>query len=240
MQESHPIRRWTKRCRAFRNIDYILISACALLPAHASAHMAVQTCAEMASEPRKRSDDQGLVRNAIKHKDWQAVQRFYLLGFPQPVGLTGRALDRSAREYRTTRLLHAAAAGNSAQMHSLIRAGANADAAFEFDTYATPLAWASRCNHAGAANTLIKAGAKVNRRFTYSDTSYTHEGSTALIWASDAGAVSAVKLLLRARANPNFRETLHWKGQRPSLKGETALSIAANSEVRRLLRRSAR
>ena len=95
----------------------------------------------------------------------------------------------------------------------LMKAGSDLEAATSPSGY-TPLHNAAEKGHLGEMSALIKAGAKINRRTSSAI------GMTALYLAAQEGKLDAVKLLLRAKADPSLTTVDH-----PS----TPLSIAAEN-----------
>jgi ankyrin repeat protein len=160
----------------------------------------------------------------------------FALGYQLPRNIRGReARAQAERASRSVALVFASARGDLPQVERLLTDGADANVAIRADSYATPLGWAARCNHPRVVVRLLRAGARLNQRFGYSDNAFVHIGGSALIWASDAGAVETVRLLLSRGARTDYRETVYWQGRPPGRRGVTALDVAANATVRRLL-----
>lgn len=125
-------------------------------------------------------------------------------------------------------------------MAKLLDQGADPNAHPGFDDFGTPLAWAARCNHPRTAAALIRRGARVDFRFVYSDSSFVHDGVTALMWASDAGALSTVRLLLSHGADVRPREFALRGAHPPRLRGHAALELARDPRVAALIRSASR
>jgi hypothetical protein len=194
------------------------------------------SCSIMGATPFRHGNPDNSVTKAIERHDWEEVRRLFSEGFPVPDNLTGRRRIHAIRAYRSVQLIYLSARGDLAHVNRLLAEGADPDVEVKLDADATPLAWAARCNHPALVRRLLRAGAQVNHRFAWGDTQSIHEGSTALIWASDAGLVDMVRLLLRSGARVDFRERFHIGYEPQSRPGVSALDVARNPSVARLLR----
>lgn len=153
-----------------------------------------------------------------------------------------------------TPLMNAAAIGNAEIVLKLLAKGAEVDKA-KPDTQVTALILAAAGGHDGVIRILVDRGADVNKTNV--------DGNTALIAAARAGRSGVVTVLLELGADPNKQaepnkttalmaasrigdagmvKALLDKGAVKTLTniaGQTALDLAANDEVRSLLRTSA-
>jgi hypothetical protein len=179
----------------------------------------------------------GAARGAIARGDWDEVRIAFAYGYPLPRNLEGRQRVLAMRAFRSVQLIAASARGDLPHVSRLLADGADPNVEIHADDIATPLAWAARCNHPSVVERLLSAGARVNNRFTYSDTQSVHVGSTALIWASQMGAVASVRVLLRRGARADIRDSFFFRGGPPRRRGVTALDVAMNMATQRLLRR---
>ena len=221
---------------AVAQVAMALTSILLATPAPAQGHLALSSCQEMNRDIAGVEDRSGEVSAAISSGNWVQVRRYFAAGYPLPPGLADATRARAMREYRSAELLYAAARGQLGRINKLLSQGADPNFEAPLDSFATPLAWAARCNRTVAAERLIRAGARVNYRFTYADATFVHHGGTALIWASDAGSVAMVQLLLRRGARVDIRETSFWPNRGTTAPGVTALDVAANGTITRLLR----
>jgi cytohesin len=124
--------------------------------------------------------------------------------------------DVNARNrFGSTPLYEAALAGNTGLIRKLLKAGADANTAN--DGGMTPLMIIARTANVEAAAALIKAGANVNARET-------SRGQTALILAAAQGQADIVRVLMKARADPEIRT--------PSLLGQRQVSAEPRAQQR--------
>jgi ankyrin repeat protein len=117
----------------------------------------------------------------------------------------------------STPLLEATYSGDAARVASLIRSGADVNAANQFG--ATPMSQAAMRGDAGILRLLLKAGANPD--------SPNAEGETALMIVARTGNVDAARLLVEAGAKVDARE--NWGGQ-------TALIWAAAQDHPEMIR----
>jgi Ankyrin repeats (3 copies) len=204
--------------------------------AFAQERLAISSCSEMSIAPVVRDDPGHAVRRAIARRDWREVRNRFAAEYPMPLGLASGDRILALRAFRSVKLIYASAVGDLGQVNALLTGGADPNVEVQLDAYATPLAWAARCNHPSVVRRLIRAGARVNSRFSYFDTQALHEGGTALIWASEAGSDDVVRLLLSRGAHAELRETFLRAGRPPRVSGVAALDVAANAAIAQLLR----
>jgi ankyrin repeat protein len=203
--------------------------------------LAIFSCAMMSRHIVAQADRDGAVARLIATRKWDRLRSMLASGYRLPRNIRGRGERAQAeRAFRSVALVFASARGDLPRVERLLTEGADANVAIRLDSYATPLAWAARCNHPRVADRLLRAGARLNRRLGYSDNAFVHIGGSALIWASDAGAVETVRLLLSRGARTDYRETVCWQGRPRGRRGATALDVAANAAVRSLLLRRSR
>jgi hypothetical protein len=187
-------------------------------------------------------DREGLVRSVIAQHDWVRVRRLFSLDWPLPTDLRGADRVRALHEFRSVQLIAASARGDLRAVNQLLAAGADPNVNGESDYVATPLALAALCDRPTVARRLIRGGARVNYRFHYANDMATHEGTTALMWASMGGSLRVVQLLLNRGARADLRESYFMHGERPRVTGATALEISTSTDfptsraIQRLLR----
>jgi len=187
-------------------------------------------------------DREGLVAGAVAQHDWVRVRRLFSLDYPLPASLRGADRGRALHEFRSIQLIVASARGDLRAVSRLLAAGADPNVEGELDYIATPLALAALCDRPAVARRLIRAGARVNRRFHYANDMAGHEGTTALMWASMGGSLSMVRLLLEQGARADYRESYYMHGRPPRETGATALEISTSTDfptsraIQRLLR----
>jgi hypothetical protein len=187
-------------------------------------------------------DREGLVRSVIAQHDWARVRRLFSLDWPLPGDLRGADRVRALHEFRSIQLIGASARGDLRAVSGLLAAGANVDVEGGIDYVATPLAMAALCDRPAVALRLIRAGAQVNYRFRYANDSASHEGTTALMWASMGGSLRVARLLLNRGARADWRESYFMHGEPPRVIGATALEISTSTDfptsraIQRLLR----
>jgi hypothetical protein len=204
--------------------------------AFAQERLAITSCSAMSLAPDAIDHPGGAVRRPIARRDWREVRDRFAAGYPMPTGLANRDPILALRAFRSVELIRASVRGDLAQVNTLLSEGADPNAEVYLDAYATPLAWAARCNHPAVVRRLLHAGARVNYRFGWGDSQAINEGSTALIWASEAGLADMVRLLLSRGARADYRESFLRGGQPPRVSGVTALDVAGNRTIEHLLR----
>ena len=187
-------------------------------------------------------DREGLVRSVVAQHDWARVRRLFLLDWPFPADLRGADRARALHEYRSAQLIVASARGDLRAVNRLLADGADPNVEGTLDYVATPLALAALCDRPAVARRLIRGGAQVNYRFQYANDTASHEGTTALMWASMGGSLRVVRLLLAQGARADLRESYFMHGDPPRQTGATALEISRSTdfptrfEIQRLLR----
>lgn len=222
-----------------RAVALLAVALFSGLPTSAPAQerLAILTCEDMSGHQSDNAIDRdGAVRRAVARHDWDEVRTLISIGRALPTGLVGRNRLLAMRAFRSVELVFASARGDLPRVNMLLAQGADPNVELRMDSYATPLAWAARCNHRSVVQRLLRAGARVNYRFGYSDTQAVHEGGTALIWASEAGSVDIVRLLLSRGARADLQESFYEAGRPPRVSGVTALDVAANRTIEGLLR----
>jgi ankyrin repeat protein len=131
-------------------------------------------------------------------------------------------------------------------VNHLLAEGADPNVEGTLDYIATPLALAALCDRPAVARRLIRGGAQVNYRFRYANDMASHEGTTALMWASMGGSLRVVRLLMAHGARADLRESYYMHGEPPRHTGATALEISrstdfpARLEIQRALRTRSR
>ena len=115
----------------------------------------------------------------------------------QPARQTGGKVNQSALN---AQLLKAAATGNAAQVQTLLKAGASANAADE--TGRTALTWAAKGDHVAAARTLIAAGANPDPQ--------DNQRNNALLVTGETGSVAMLREVLKAK--PDLKRTNRFGG----------------------------
>jgi hypothetical protein len=187
-------------------------------------------------------DRESLVRRVVAQHDWARVRRLFLLDWPFPADLRGADRVRALHEFRSVQLIVASARGDLRSVNQLLLAGADPNVEGTLDYVATPLALAALCDRPAVALRLIRGGARVNYRFRYANDMATHEGTTALMWASMGGSLRVARLLLNRGARADWRESYFMHGGPPRVIGATALEISTSTDfptstaIQRLLR----
>jgi hypothetical protein len=159
-------------------------------------------------------DREGLVRSVVAQHDWARVRRLFLLDWPFPADLRGTDRIRALHEYRSAQLIVASARGDLRAVNRLLADGADPNVEGTLDYVTTPLALAALCDRPAVARRLIRGGAQVNYRFQYANDMASHEGTTALMWASMGGSLRVVRLLLTQGARADLRENYSCTGIR--------------------------
>ena len=132
--------------------------------------------------------------DAVQRGDAQGVQE-----------LLKKKVDVNATQPDGATALHwAAYKGDAESTAALIRAGANVNAKNKYDV--TPLALAADQGSTAVLDLLLKAGAKPN-----DPVNFVNAGETPLMHAARSANVDAVRLLVRAGADVNAKES--WSGQ---------------------------
>jgi ankyrin repeat protein len=145
-------------------------------------------------------------------------------------------------EFRSVQLIVASARGDLRAVNQLLLAGADPNVEGTLDYITTPLAMAALCDRPAVARRLIRGGARVNYQFRYANDMATHEGTTALMWASMGGSLRVARLLLSGGARTDLRDSVLMHGEPPRRAGGTALDYAVSSgapnssAIQRLLR----
>jgi len=214
---------------------FCMIFALALgsvLPAGGARAMPDDAWCESVSNAQReyQIDSEGLVSRVIAQHDWVRVRRLFSLDWPLPTDLRGADRARALHEFRSVQLIVASARGDLRAVNRLLAAGANPNVNGESDYVATPLALAALCDRPAVAERLIRGGALVNYRFHYSTDSASHEGTTALMWASMGGSLQVVRLLLSRGARADLRESFYMHGRPPRQLGATALEISTSTD----------
>jgi serine/threonine-protein phosphatase 6 regulatory ankyrin repeat subunit B len=132
-------------------------------------------------------------------------------------------------------LLSEAEAGNLAQVNSLLKRGANANAANSEGNTLTALMLAARGGHSGVVKSLLQAGAKVDAKAAVPvGASGVNEGLTALMQGAASGDEATVKLLIEYKADPNAKSAYkvtdpngatHVAGSRPTIMNSANFAI---------------
>ncbi len=171
---------------------------------------------------------------AIRQNDWDQVRAYLILKIMTPFNLTPEQQRRVEAEGVTAGLIRASARGDLKTVARLLKAGGNPNVATRVDDYATPLAWAAKCEHPAVVRLLIAGGADVNERLYDVQHGAIEEGGTALIWASESGAWESVAVLLSHHAKVGLRAR-DVPGVDPSHGGFTALEAAHGRKIMRML-----
>ena len=187
-------------------------------------------------------DHEGIVKRVVAQHDWARVRRLFLLDWPFPSDLRRADRARALHEYRSVQLIVASARGDLGAVNRLLAVGADPNVEGTLDYVATPLAMAALCDRPAVARRLIRGGAEVNYRFGYANDMATHQGTTALMWASMGGSLRVARLLLAHGARADLRESYYMHGDPPRQTGATAFEISTSTDfptsraIQRLLR----
>ena len=193
------------------------------------------------TKPDFSRPDSGMLAEALKSKDWGAVRGALLLNFVPPPDLSSRDRARVEQERKSALLIPAAARGDLAGVQRLLRAGARADSEAKADNFMNPLAWAAKCDHPEIVELLIAHGARVNRRASFpliGTSGNWVDGATPLILASESGATSAVRVLLRHGADVRLRDRIYNGPDGKFEPNVTALEAASDAKIKAMLRRA--
>lgn len=177
----------------------------------------------------------GKLLAATSAGDWPLVRGLLLLGAKPPSSLTKSQMDHVQLERESAELIPASARGDRKMVLQLLKAGADANAVANGDNYASPLAWAAKCERPDIVKILITHGADVNERFGYSTGSGWIDGSTALIWAAESGADRSVAILLSNRANVDAKESWLSTPSAAPIIGRSAFDAAKTSQIKAML-----
>jgi ankyrin repeat protein len=151
-----------------------------------------------------------------------------------PVAVLVSALLWGQTSHLDSSLLTAAEAGNIAQVRSLLKQGANANAARAEGNTLTALMLAARGGHSGVVRLLLEAGAQVEATASIATgASGVNKGLTALMEAVASGDTTTVELLLSHGANPNAKAIYevtdsngtHTEGCRPAIMHATDFPV---------------
>jgi ankyrin repeat protein len=134
------------------------------------------------------------------------------------------------RAFHSIQLISASARGDLRAVDRLLASGADSNVEGDLDYIATPLAMAALCDRLAIGRRLIRAGARVNYRFSYANSQAVREGNTALMWASMGGSLSMVRLLLNRGARADLRDSIYMHGEPPRQAGATALEISMDTD----------
>jgi hypothetical protein len=231
----------SKRSRSAWSILALALSLM-LAPGSAWAMPDHPWCGNVGDMRFDQVDRLGQVRTAVAQHRWDLLPGLFSREYPVPASLEGRDRVRALRVFHSIQLIGASARGDLRAVDRLLAAGADPNVEGDLDYVATPLAMAALCDRPAVARRLVRAGARVNYRFSYANSQAVRRGNTALMWASMGGSLSVVRLLLNRGARVDLRDSIYMHGEPPRLRGATALEISMNTDfptstaIQRLLR----
>jgi ankyrin repeat protein len=158
------------------------------------------------SEPVTWDRDSDLLAEALRGGDLNLARIEVAGRAATPPGLKPDQQKWLTRTRQSARLVRASARGDLVQVRALIAQGADPALNVEDGSTIGALAQAAQCNHPKVVRVLIESGVKVDQRFRWLWEGMEIRDSTALTLAARSGALSSVKVLLAAGANPDIRE----------------------------------
>lgn len=158
------------------------------------------------SEPVRWDQDSGLLAEALRSGDLKLARVEVAGRAATPPGLKPVQQKWLTRTRQSVRLVRASGRGDLTLVRTLISQGADPAMTVEDSSTIGALAQAAQCNHGAVVKMLIRAGAKVDQKFTWSWQGMEIRESTALTLAARSGAVTSVRVLLAAGANPDLME----------------------------------
>jgi hypothetical protein len=174
----------------------VMALALACLSSRAQAMPDDMWCTSVSAMRFDQPDSLGQVARAVAQHRWDLPSGLFSREFPVPASLEGRDRALALRAFHSIQLISASARGDLREVDRLLAVGADPNVEGDLDYIATPLAMAALCDRPAVARRLIRAGARVNYRFSYANSQAVREGTTALMWAGMGGSLSVVRLLL--------------------------------------------
>lgn len=158
------------------------------------------------SEPVTWNQDSGLLAEALSGGDLKLARIEVAGRAATPPGLKPDQRKWLTRTRQSVRLVRASARGDLGQARALVAQGADPALNIEDSSTIGALAQAAQCNHPKVVRVLLGSGVKVDQRFRWLWEGMEIRDGTALTLAARSGALSSVKVLLAAGANPDIRE----------------------------------